>query len=202
MEGVFPGREWQWADAADAGIDPAGLESAREWLESEAGERPYRAVVARHGRILAEWQRGLGTDERLGIASATKSLFSCVLAIAVAEGKVGSPDEEVIAYYPQMMEVPEGRGPKPGRFAKPEDRGITFRQLISNTSGYMKPGESPPDRDPPGGRERPEPPARERLDAAYSAAAAATGAKAGHRLRADRPAGIPDGGRRPLLRRH
>ncbi len=143
MEGVFPGREWQWADAADAGIDPAGLESAREWLVFEAGERPCRAVVVRHGRMVAQWQRGVGTDERLGIASATKSLFSCVLAIAVAEGKVGSPDDEVIAYYPQMMEVPEGRGPKPGRFAKPEDRGITFRQVISNTSGYMKPGESP-----------------------------------------------------------
>lgn len=26
MEGVFRGREWQWADAAGADIDPAGLD--------------------------------------------------------------------------------------------------------------------------------------------------------------------------------
>ena len=41
------------------------------------------------------------------------------------------------------MDVPEGKGPKPGRYAFEKDRDITFRQLISNTSGYMKPGEEP-----------------------------------------------------------
>ena len=42
-----------------------------------------------------------------------------------------------------MMEVKEGEGPKEGRYAFEEDRDITFRQLIGNTSGYMKPGEQP-----------------------------------------------------------
>ena len=41
------------------------------------------------------------------------------------------------------MDVPEGEGPKDNRYAFPKDRHITFRQLISNTSGYMKPGEEP-----------------------------------------------------------
>jgi CubicO group peptidase (beta-lactamase class C family) len=45
-----------------------------------------------------------------------------------------------------MMEVPEGRGPKPGRHGIPEDREITFRQLITNTSGYLKPDEQPGER--------------------------------------------------------
>jgi len=58
-------------------------------------------------------------------------------------GQLGPPDDKVVDYYPELMDVPEGKGPKPGRFAKPEDRDITFRQLISNTSGYMKPGEAP-----------------------------------------------------------
>ncbi|KKM13248.1 hypothetical protein LCGC14_1718140, partial [marine sediment metagenome] len=54
-----------------------------------------------------------------------------------------SADARGVDYYPRMMDVPEGTGPKPGRFARDKDRNITFRQLISNTSGYLKPGERP-----------------------------------------------------------
>ena len=42
-----------------------------------------------------------------------------------------------------MMDVPEDGGPKPGRYAFEKDRDITFRQLICNVSGYMKPDEEP-----------------------------------------------------------
>lgn len=142
-DGSFPGPAWDFAEPAEAGMEPDALEAARTWLEEAAGERPYRIVAVRGGRIVAEWEHGVETDAQLGIASASKSLFSCAIAIAVADGKLGSPDDLVIDYYPEMMDVPEGRGPKDGRFAKPEDAGITFRHLISNTSGYMKPGETP-----------------------------------------------------------
>jgi CubicO group peptidase (beta-lactamase class C family) len=49
----------------------------------------------------------------------------------------------VVDYYPEMMDVAEDEGPKTERYAFEKDRAITFRQLISNTSGYMKPGEIP-----------------------------------------------------------
>ena len=143
MEAVFPGKEWEWVEPKDAGFDPGKLEEARKWLQAEAGEKPYRVVVVRGGRMVAEWEQGVETDARLNMASATKSLFSSMLGIAIAEGKIGSADDELIDYFPEFMDVPEGKGPKPGRHAKPEDGGITFRQLISNTSGYMKPGETP-----------------------------------------------------------
>jgi CubicO group peptidase (beta-lactamase class C family) len=61
----------------------------------------------------------------------------------VEEGGLKSVDEPVVDYYPEMMEVKEGEGNKPGRYAFPANRGITFRHLITNTSGYMKPGEEP-----------------------------------------------------------
>ncbi len=143
MEQTFPGDEWEQADPQDAGMSADKLEAARELLEAQAGEGPYRAVVVRQGRLVAEWQQGVATDQQLGMASAAKSLYSSMLGIAIAEGRAGSADDKAVDYYPEMMDVPDGRGPKPGRFAKPEDRGITFRQLISNTSGYMKPGETP-----------------------------------------------------------
>jgi CubicO group peptidase (beta-lactamase class C family) len=42
-----------------------------------------------------------------------------------------------------MLDVAPGEGPKEGRYSFPENEGITFKQLIGNTSGYMKPGEHP-----------------------------------------------------------
>lgn len=140
---VFPGPEWARAAAADVGMDAAKLEEARRWLESRVGEERYRVVIVRGGRVVAEWNHGVGRDERLGMASAAKSIFSCMLGIAIAEGKIPSADAKVVDYYPEMMDVPEGEGPKKGRFAREKDRDITFRQLICNTSGYLKPGEQP-----------------------------------------------------------
>jgi CubicO group peptidase (beta-lactamase class C family) len=143
MASIFPDEQWDRVQPEDVGMSGDGLEDARRWLEQEAGEQPYRAVVVRGGRIVAEWRQGVEEDDRLPMASAGKSLFSSVLGIAVGEGRIAGADDRVVDYYPEMMDVPDGLGPKPGRFAKPEDRDITFRQLISNTSGYMKPGETP-----------------------------------------------------------
>jgi len=143
IESVFPSRQWERVEPSQAGVDPDKLEAARAWHHERAGERPYRVVIVRGGRMVAEWARQTPADARLNMASATKSLFSSMLGIAVGEGRIASADDRAVEYFPEMMEVPEGRGPKPGRHAKPEDRDITLRQLISNTSGYMKPGETP-----------------------------------------------------------
>lgn len=143
MDDVFPGKQWQRIEAGDVGMDAEKLKAVERWYRAVAGDKKYRVVVVRGGRMVAEWEQGMETDHRYNMASATKSLFSSILGVAVGEGKIGSPDDLAVDYFPEMMDVPEGRGPKPGRFAKPEDRGITLRQLISNTSGYMKPGETP-----------------------------------------------------------
>jgi CubicO group peptidase (beta-lactamase class C family) len=108
-----------------------------------AGDQPYRVVIVRGGRLVAEWYQGVDRDEQLRMASATKSIFSSMLAIAISDGKIESADARLVDYYPEAMDVPEGEGPKPGRYVFPKDRAVTFRQLISNTSGYMKPGEEP-----------------------------------------------------------
>jgi CubicO group peptidase (beta-lactamase class C family) len=124
-------------------LDGAGLDRARRWLDDHAGERGYRLVVVRDGRLAYAQHRGIDPDAKLAIASAAKSIYSSVLGIAIAEGKIPSADARVADVYPAMLDVPEGEGPKEGRYAFPKDGAITFRQLISNTSGYMKPGEAP-----------------------------------------------------------
>ena len=135
---TFPADTWQRDDSATESLAPV-----KAWLDETARGRRYRVVIVRGGRLLAEWCQGVGAEEQLGLASAAKPVFSCMLAIAVEERKIESPDAKVVEVYPEMMNVPDGTGPKPGRYAFPEDAGITFRQLICNTSGYMKPGEEP-----------------------------------------------------------
>jgi CubicO group peptidase (beta-lactamase class C family) len=142
-ESVFPAATWRTALPEEVGLDADRLQALQRWYAEAAQERPYRLLVVRHGRLVAEWQQGLGADAQRNLASAAKSVYSSVLGIAIAEGRLPSADARVIDYYPEMMDVPEGHGPKEGRYAYPKDRDITFRQLISNTSGYMKPGEMP-----------------------------------------------------------
>ena len=140
----FPGAEWETHPARDFGFDDRKLEAARTRLTDAVGpDGTYRVCVVRGGRIVAEWHAGLSSRDQVGIASAQKSLYSCLLGIAIAEGKLPSADARVADYYPQLLDVPEGAGPKPGRAAKPEDAHMTFRHLITNTSGYLKPGERP-----------------------------------------------------------
>jgi len=140
---VYPQQTWPSKDPQEMGLDAAKLQAAHVWLEENVADKRYSVAVVRGGYLLAEWHHGVDPDARQGMASAAKSFFSCMLGIAVAEGKIKSPDDRVVDYYPEMMDVPEGTGPKEGRYAFEKDREITFRQLISNTSGYMKPDEQP-----------------------------------------------------------
>jgi len=141
--GIFPEETWERAEPANAGFRPEKLIRAKQWLDQHSDPKGYRFVVVRGGRVVVEWNHKITPERRFRIASAAKSIYSNVLGVVVAEGKRSSPDAKVVEVYPEMMDVPEGEGPKPGRHAFEKDRHITFRQLISNTSGYMKPDEQP-----------------------------------------------------------
>ena len=143
MECVFPDEEWQTKAPEEIGFDRGKLKEVESWLKEGAQDRPFRFAMVRYGYLVAEWGQGIETDKQINQSSAGKSFYSCLLGIAVAEGKLPSADEKVIDYYPEMMDVGEHEGPKPGRWAFEKDREITFHQLICNTSGYMKPGEEP-----------------------------------------------------------
>ena len=140
---IYPKTAWQNADPVDVNMNPQELARTKNWLEATVGDTACRQVIIRRGYLVSEWNYNLAREEQVRLASATKSIYSCMLAIAIADGKLSSADEKVVDHYPEMMEPPENGGPKPGRYPFEKDREITFRQLISNTSGYMKPNETP-----------------------------------------------------------
>ena len=130
-------------DPEDAGFSSQRLSQFGAWLGEVAGGRPFHVAVARHGRRVRDWVYGVDPSQRRYLASAAKSLYSSLLGIAVGEGAIPSLDAKVVDIYPEMMDIRDGEGPKPGRYAVEKDREITFRHLICNCSGYMKPGEAP-----------------------------------------------------------
>jgi len=142
-ERIYPGETWERVRPEQVDMDPGRVTRAGEWFAEAMGERGGRLVVVRGGRVVLEQNHDLEAEARPGIASAAKSLYSNVLGIVVHEGVLASPDELVVDYYPEMMDVPENGGNRPGRYAFEANRGITFRHLICNISGYMKPGEEP-----------------------------------------------------------
>jgi len=140
---AFPDEQWETISPEEAGFHPERLEKAKKWQEEKLQGQPYRLALVRGGRLVLEWYSGMASGDKPGIASAAKSLYSNVLGIVVADGKLTSADHRVFDVYPEFMDVPEGEGPKEARYAYETNRDITFRQLICNTSGYMKPGEEP-----------------------------------------------------------
>lgn len=140
---VYPDAVWARAQIDKAGFDLDKLTRVKTWLDDHAPEHGYRLVIVKDGYLTMEVHKNITPDTRFSIASAAKSVYGNVLGILVDEGALASPDAPVVDAYPEMMDVPDGEGPKENRYAFPENRTITYRQLISNTSGYMKPGEAP-----------------------------------------------------------
>ena len=140
---VWPGKNWAEAEPEDLGFDRAKLAEAGRYQAEIAVDQPYRILIARHGKIAAEWIFRSDPIAEAHQASVSKSTFSSVLGIAIQEGVIKSENDRVADYYPEMLDIAPGEGPKEGRYAFPGNEGITFKQLIGNTSGYMKPGEAP-----------------------------------------------------------
>ena len=109
------------------------------WVIEKPASLTYHFFVLYDGKIVLKVNTVMELDLQRSIASAAESVYSNLLGIIIQE--LGSADDKVVDYYLEMIEVQEGQGPKPGRHAFSEDKNVTFRQLIANTFGYMKPKE-------------------------------------------------------------
>ena len=88
MAVIYPGETWERVTPSEAGFDPVKLEAARRWQGARKQDErysAYRTVIVRGGHIVAEWYNGLDRDYHARLASATKSIFSSILGIAIAD---------------------------------------------------------------------------------------------------------------------
>ena len=143
MDRVFPGMTWDTLQPEEAGFIPGKFSAVKGWLEGVADRRGWRTMIVKGGYLVAEWGQGLDRNTQITQASIDKSFISCLLGIAIDEGRIAGLDAPVVDYFPEMMDVGPDVGPRPGRYAFEKDRAITFRQLASQTSGFMKPDQYP-----------------------------------------------------------
>jgi CubicO group peptidase (beta-lactamase class C family) len=115
---AFPGEDWDTADAADLGFDPAKLE---EIAAAAGAEKSFCLLVVRHGEVAGEWYFGEETPTTAHeVFSATKSYSSTLIGLAQAEGKLDI-DDKASEYIPEWAGTPSGD--------------VTVKDLISNDSG-------------------------------------------------------------------
>ncbi|MGL6109096.1 MAG: serine hydrolase domain-containing protein [Rubrivivax sp.] len=84
-------------------------------------------VVLRRGRVAFEYHRsGIARDTLHPIESATKSVLSTLVGIALAQGRIASLEQPVIALMPELASVN----------ADPRALHLSVRHLLTMTSGF------------------------------------------------------------------
>lgn len=115
---VFPGEEWEHADAADLGFDAATLDTLAAQAQATGANC---MLVARHGRIAAEWYwNDTDPSTRHLLNSITKSYTSTLVGIAQDNGLLHI-DDPASKYIPQWVGTPS--------------EAVTIRQMLGMVSG-------------------------------------------------------------------
>jgi CubicO group peptidase (beta-lactamase class C family) len=123
---VFPTDEWASATPAEMNMDVAKLDQARDFSLSGGGA----GFITRHGRVVYSWGN---TTRRYDLKSATKSIGSIALGLALDDGRVRLED-------PAQLHLPTfGVPPKRNTSTGWLDQ-VTIVQLATHTAGFEKSG--------------------------------------------------------------
>ena len=116
--------DWMVQPPEAHGFDRDALNRAFDRAE---GLAPLNSlIVARNGTIVAEaYYRGMRPDEDTNIKSASKSVLSALVGIALAEGHLDSLDQPIAPLFPAYFDDD----------TDPRKRQITLRDLLTMRSG-------------------------------------------------------------------
>jgi CubicO group peptidase (beta-lactamase class C family) len=116
--GPVPGAAWDTVEPTAAGLDPAGLEALRSFVD---GRDSNCVAVIKDGRLAYAWYaEGTDAGTRQEIFSATKSMTSTLVGIAAGEGEL-SLDQPASDFLTEWKGTPS--------------EAVTIRQLLANDSG-------------------------------------------------------------------
>lgn len=83
------------------------------------------AMIVKNGYVVDTYYKdGYDAQSRFILNSASKSVTSALLGIAIAQGEIGSVDDLLSDYLPQVKNLPDARWQR-----------ITLRHLLTHTSG-------------------------------------------------------------------
>ena len=130
--------DWDTASADAAGMDPRHLEAMTDAIRRYPDWNIHAVLVERRGRLVYE-EYFAGSDERWGrplgrvvfdrqtkhdLRSVSKSVVSALVGIALASGKIGSVDQPLLDFFPELSDL-----------ATPERRRLTLRHALTMSAG-------------------------------------------------------------------
>ena len=117
---------WQWQKSSpDAqGLDPDALEEVHRTFDSFP---LLTSVIVKNGYIVDEYYKdGYDAQSVFVLNSASKSVTSALIGIALEQGLIESVDTPIAAYLPRVRELADERWQQ-----------ITVRHLLTHTSGIQ-----------------------------------------------------------------
>jgi CubicO group peptidase (beta-lactamase class C family) len=121
----WPTEDWQSTSPEKQGMSSEQLKQINVYVKEKLPDTTSILVV-RNGYIVFEeyYQREKGDLRYIG--SATKSITSTLIGIAIQEGYVAGVDEKMISFFPEFD----------SEALDPQVREITIRHLLTMTAGF------------------------------------------------------------------
>ena len=116
---VIPPGDFPTATPEDAGFDPAALAEAVDGIRRMSGTRLL--LVTRGGRLVVEEAWGAAPDRPVNVKSASKSLLSALVGIALERGDLEGLDQPIAELLPGRASGAKGA--------------IALRDLLTMSSG-------------------------------------------------------------------
>ncbi len=118
--------DWPVATPAEVGLDSAAL--ARLYWRASNAETTYAVLVVKNGRLVAEqYYHGVDIDTPTNLQSATKSVLSALVGIAVDDGCIPGVHVPVMDYFPELTDS----------IRDPRKLDITLEHLLQMRAGFQ-----------------------------------------------------------------
>ena len=121
----MPGDDWSVSTPEAQGLDP--LRVARLYFDASRLKTTYAVLVVKNGHLVAEGYFNEGSiDQHARLQSATKSVTSALVGLALEQHCLSSPDQKMMDFFPELA----------GRIDDARKTQITIRDLLQMRAGY------------------------------------------------------------------
>lgn len=122
----WPTTDWQTALPREVGLDPAKLLQMQEYILANVPGL-HGLLIVRHGYLAFEqYYQGFHRRSYNSISSATKSVVSMLIGVALARGLVNNLDQHILDFFPDYARAETDT----------RKHAITLRHLLSLQTGF------------------------------------------------------------------